>query len=118
MNLRSGPSISNTDCRLWHNPGAPRLLNLGLPTAALPTLWRECRVHCPHARNMSFSIMPKEPEIAVKDMRRRIYGGARLLLDSLSDEELVALQPLLIEGEAEIINEACKPYVVRSLPKW
>ncbi len=67
---------------------------------------------------MSFSIMPKEPEIAVKDMRRRIYGGARLLLDSLSDEELAALQPLLFEGEAEIINEACKPYVVRSLPKW
>ena len=51
-------------------------------------------------------------------MRRRIYGGARLLLDSLSDEELAALQPLLFEGEAEIINEACKPYVVRSLPKW
>ncbi len=54
----------------------------------------------------------------MKDMRRRIYGGARLLLDSLSDEELAALQPLLIGGEAEIINEACKPYVVRTLPKW
>jgi len=67
---------------------------------------------------MAFSIMPSDPEIARKDMRRRIYGGARLLLDSLSDEELAALQPLLFEGEAEIINEACKPYVVRSLPKW
>ena len=67
---------------------------------------------------MSFSIMPNEPEISVKDMRRRIYGGARLLLDSLSDEELAALQPLLFDGKAEIINEACKPYVVRSLPKW
>ncbi len=75
-------------------------------------------MHCPYARNMSFLTTSNEPEIAVKDMRRRIYGGARLLLDSLSDEELVALQPLLIEGEAEIINEACKPYVVRSLPKW
>jgi hypothetical protein len=48
-------------------------------------------------------------------MRRRIHGGARLLLDSLSDEELVAVQALLIEGEAEIINEACKPFVVRVL---
>ena len=62
--------------------------------------------------------MPEDPNIAVQEMRRRIYGGARLLLDSLSDEELAAVQPLLLEGEAEIINEACKPYVVRSLPKW
>jgi hypothetical protein len=62
--------------------------------------------------------MPDDPQTAREDMRRRIYGGARLLLDSLSDEELAALQPLLIGGEAEIINEACKPYVVRALPKW
>ena len=41
-----------------------------------------------------------------------------MLLDSLGEKELAALQPLLIEGEAEIIDEACKPYVVRSLPKW
>ena len=62
--------------------------------------------------------MLEDPNIAAQEMRRRIYGGARLLLDSLSDEELVAVQPLLVEGEAEIINEACKPYVVRTLPKW
>ena len=67
---------------------------------------------------MSSLVMPNKPETSVEDMRRRIYGGARLLLDSLSDEELAALQPLLFDGEAEIINEACKPYVVRSLPKW
>jgi hypothetical protein len=48
-------------------------------------------------------------------MRRRIYGGARLLLDSLTDEELVAAQALLLEGEAQIISEACKPFVVRVL---
>ncbi len=62
--------------------------------------------------------MPEDPNIAAQEMRRRIYGGARLLLDSLSVEELAAVQPLLLEGEAEIINEACKPYVVRTLPKW
>ncbi len=60
--------------------------------------------------------MTGDPNIAVQDMRRRIYAGARLLLDSLSDEEVVAVQALLLEGEAEIINEACKPFVIRALP--
>ncbi len=59
--------------------------------------------------------MSGDPNIAVQDVRRRIYAGARLLLDSLSDEELVAAQALLLGGEAEIINEACKPFVVRVL---
>jgi hypothetical protein len=59
--------------------------------------------------------MSGDPNIAVQDMRRRIYAGARLLLDSLSDEELVAAQALLLEGEAEIINEARKPFIVRVL---
>ena len=39
------------------------------------------------------------------------------MLDSLTKEELEALQPLLLNGEAEIINEACRPYVVRKLPR-
>ena len=59
--------------------------------------------------------MSGDTNIAVQDMRRRIFGGARLLLDSLSEEELVAAQALLLEGEAEIINEACKPFLVRVL---
>lgn len=53
-----------------------------------------------------------------RDMRARIFGGARLSLDGLSKEELEALQPLLLQGDAEIINEACRPYVVRKLPRW
>ncbi len=48
-------------------------------------------------------------------MRRRIHTGARLLLDSLSDEELAAAGALIREGDAEIINEACKPFLVRVL---
>ena len=48
-------------------------------------------------------------------MRNRIGGGARMLLDSLSDDELVAAHALIREGEAEIIHEACKPFVVRVL---
>ncbi len=59
--------------------------------------------------------MSDDPNIAAQDMRRRIYGGARLLLDSLSREELVAAQALILEGEAEIVNEACKPFVIRVL---
>ncbi len=59
--------------------------------------------------------MSGDPNIAVREMRRRIYAGARLLLDRLSDEELVASHALIREGEAEIINEACKPFVVRVL---
>ena len=51
------------------------------------------------------------------EMRSRIYGGARLLLDGLTKEELAAVQPLLLSGEAEIINEACKPYIIRKLPR-
>ena len=48
-------------------------------------------------------------------MRQRIFGGGRLLLDHLSKSELEAIQPMLLSQEAEIINEACKPYVVRKL---
>ncbi len=59
--------------------------------------------------------MSGDPNMAEQDMRRRINTGARLLLDSLSDEELVAVGALIREGEAEIINEACKPFVVRVL---
>ncbi len=60
--------------------------------------------------------MSGDLNIAEQEMRRRIHTGARLLLDSLSDEELVAAGTLIREGEAEIINEACKPFVVRVLP--
>ncbi len=59
--------------------------------------------------------MSGDPNIAEQDMRHRIHTGARLLLDSLSDEELVAAGTLIREGEAEIINEACKPFLVRVL---
>lgn len=62
--------------------------------------------------------MPSDPREAEEEMRRRILGGARVLLDSLDKEELAALQPMLFAGEAEIIHEACKPYVIRKLPRW
>ncbi len=66
-------------------------------------------------RNVPFLPMPDDPDTALQKMRGRIHGGARLLLDSLSEEELGAVHALIREGEAEIINEACKPFVVRVL---
>jgi len=62
--------------------------------------------------------MESDPKVAELEMRNRIFGGSRLLLDALSEDELVALQPLLLNGDAEIVNEACKPYVIRKLPRW
>jgi hypothetical protein len=59
--------------------------------------------------------MPTNLDKVLHEMRRRIYGGARLLRDDLSNDELTALRMILLEGEAEIINKACKPYVVRKL---
>lgn len=59
--------------------------------------------------------MRSDPKIALMEMRRRIEGGSRLLLDSLGEDELAAVYALILEGKAEIICEACKPYVVRAL---
>ena len=50
-------------------------------------------------------------------LRARVRGGAYLLLDSLSDDELVAMQSLLLSGEAEIVNSACKPFLVAKLDR-
>ncbi len=50
-------------------------------------------------------------------LRARVRGGAYLLLDKLSDEELVAMQTLLLSGEAEIVNSACKPFLVARLER-
>jgi hypothetical protein len=40
------------------------------------------------------------------------------LLDRLSDDELVAMQSLLLSGEAEIVNSACKPFLVAKLDRF
>jgi len=50
-------------------------------------------------------------------LRARVLGGSYLLLDRLSDEELVAMQSLLMSGEAEIVNSACKPFLVAKLER-
>jgi hypothetical protein len=40
-----------------------------------------------------------------------------LLLDSLTAEELAAAQQLILGGEAEIVNEACRPYLLAKLDR-
>lgn len=66
--------------------------------------------------------MPQRPNQRPKskedDMRSRIYGGARLELGRLSKDELEALHPLLVAGEAEIISVNCRPIAVRKLSRW
>ena len=49
---------------------------------------------------------------AIDLLRKRVRGGAMIQLDTLDDAELAAMQALLFSNEAEIINSACKPFLV------
>ena len=51
----------------------------------------------------------------LEKLRKRILGGGSLLLDQMSETELVAMQEMLFRGEAEIVNSACKPYLIAKL---
>ena len=50
-------------------------------------------------------------------LRERVLGGGYILLDTLTENELVAMQSMLFNDEAEIINSACKPFLVAKLDK-
>ena len=50
-------------------------------------------------------------------LRERVLGGGYILLDTLTEDELVAMQSMLFNDEAEIINSACKPFLVAKLDK-
>ena len=51
----------------------------------------------------------ENPKVVLERLRKRVLGGSSLLLDSLTDEELVAMQELIFKDEAEIVSAACKP---------
>ncbi|MBT8434154.1 MAG: hypothetical protein KJN95_05810 [Gammaproteobacteria bacterium] len=55
------------------------------------------------------------PEVVVGRLRKKVLGGSGLLLDSLTDAELVAMQALIFKGEAEIVSSACKPFLIAKL---
>ncbi len=48
---------------------------------------------------------------AFENLRKKIEDGSNLLVEQLTDEELVAMHELLLEGKAEIISLACRPYL-------
>ena len=60
---------------------------------------------------------PANADEVYEDLRARVLGGAYLLLDRLDDGELVAMNRLLQSGEAEIVNSACKPFLVAKLDR-
>jgi hypothetical protein len=50
-------------------------------------------------------------------LRERVLGGGYILLDTLTQDELEAMQSMLFYDEAEIVNSACKPFLVAKLDK-
>jgi hypothetical protein len=50
-------------------------------------------------------------------LRERVLGGGYILLGTLTEDELVAMQSMLFNDEAEIVNSACKPFLVAKLDK-
>jgi len=58
-----------------------------------------------------------DPAGTLKQLRSKVCDGGRLLLDSLTAEELAAAQQLIFAGEAEIVNEACRPYLLAKLDR-
>ena len=56
-------------------------------------------------------------EVVLERLRKRVLGGSSLLLDSLTDEELVAMQELIFKDEAEIVSAACKPFLIAKLER-
>ncbi len=55
--------------------------------------------------------------ITLKRLRERVLGGGYILLDTLTPDELEAMQSMLFNGEAEIVNSACKPFLMAKLDK-
>ena len=58
-----------------------------------------------------------DPAATLEQLRSRVLGGGRLLLDRLTAEELAAAQQLILRGEAEIVNEACRPFLLAKLDR-
>jgi len=68
---------------------------------------------------MTTKIQPKtdNSNTTLERLRERVLGGGYILLDTLTEDDLVAMQSMLFNDEAEIINSACKPFLVAKLDK-
>lgn len=58
-----------------------------------------------------------DPAKTLEQLRNRVLGGSYICLDTLTDEELAALQELISSGEAEIVSSACRPHVIKKLDR-
>lgn len=59
----------------------------------------------------------ENPEVVLERLRKRLLGGGSLLLDNLTDGELIAMQKMIFKDEAEIVSSACKPYLIAKLER-
>ena len=59
-----------------------------------------------------------EGNTTLERLRQRVLGGEHILLDTLSADELASMQSMLFNNEAEIVNSACKPFLVAKLEKF
>ena len=59
----------------------------------------------------------ENPEVVLERLRKKVLGGSSLLLDSLTDEELIAMQKMIFKDEAEIVSSACKPFLIAKLER-
>ena len=59
----------------------------------------------------------ENPKVVLERLRKRVLGGGSLLLDSLTDEELVAMQKMIFKDEAEIVSSACKPFLIAKIER-
>ena len=66
---------------------------------------------------MSVESPPRASDNALARVRECILGGGSLLLDQLDQDELAAMQQMLFADEAEIVNSACRPYLIAKLDR-
>jgi len=59
----------------------------------------------------------ENPKVVLERLRKKVLGGSSLLLDSLTDEELVAMQKMIFKDEAEIVSSACKPFLIAKIER-
>jgi len=57
-------------------------------------------------------IKDENPEVVLERLRKKVFGDSSLLLDSVTAEELIAMQKIIFKDEAEIVSSAGKPYLM------
>ena len=60
----------------------------------------------------------EERNPALAELRRRVSNGAYIQIDSLDETGLAAMQTLLFNEEAEIVNSACRPVLIAKTDRF